>query len=262
MRLESLIRVAETPWPLADAALFAATAVLLVLAYRRRSIAIAPAALPALALVAMLTLFMPAGMFGAGHLFERLPLLLALLFAAALGEPARRSHAANPLLTALVAVTALRFMALIVGWGVYSGQYTAFARATARLPQQGTLATVLVLGDDRRDGLTPRCQMLGPIALMEKRVATPLFADPTQQPLLLKPRLRAITRSGTAPREARDGGWLPGTAADDEARLARIAADRTADAVLVCGRERLTRPLPANLRPLGSAGGIDVYAIS
>lgn len=262
LRLESLVRVAETPWPLVDTALFAATAVLLLVAFRRRAIALVPAAIPALVLVGVMTLVMPAGMFGAGHLFERLPLLLALIFAASLGEPPRRAPAADPLLTVLVAVTALRFMALTVGWSAYGQQYAAFERATTHLPQRATLATVLILGNDRRDGLTPRCQMLGPLAVMKKHAATPLFADPTQQPLLLRGELRTISRLGKGPRQAEDGGWLPGSTAQDEARLARIAADRSADAVLVCGRERLTRPLPANLRPIGSAGGIDLYAVS
>lgn len=262
VRLESLVRVAETPWPAIDAALFAATAIVALLAARRRAIALAPAAIPALALVAVMTLAMPAGMFGAGHLFERLPLLLGLLFAASLGEPSPRSPAANPLLTALVAVTALRFLALTVGWSAYGQQYAAFQRATERLPDHATLATVLVLGDDRRDGLTPRCQMLGPIAVMEKHAVTPLFAEPTQQPLLLREELHALTRSDRVSHVAQDGGWARASTSEDEARLARIAAQRSADAVLVCGGERLKGPLPANLRPIGSAGGIDLYAIS
>ncbi|WP_213980001.1 hypothetical protein [Sphingomonas sp. dw_22] len=261
-RFEALIRVAETPWPWLDGLLFAATVLILVLAFRRKWLCTVSAALPALALALLLVVVMPGGMFGAGHLFERMPLLFALLFAASLQETAPGAAGGGRLKLALLAVTLVRFAALDAGWSLYRQQYANFERVTADLPAHAIVAPMLVFGENSRDGLFPRCQMFPPLTVIEKRAATPLFADPTQQPLLLKSDLKGIAdvfRSATpAQQVAVSLSRLPFFYDD---MLARIVAERHASHVLMCGAERLKRPLPATMRRIATAGNLSLYEI-
>jgi hypothetical protein len=258
-RSEAIYRVAETPWPWLDLILFAATIAILFLAIRRGWIRVVPTMLPALALALLLVLVMPNGLFGAGHLFERMPLLFALLFAASLQETGTGGAG---LKLALLAVTLFRFAALDAGWSLYRQQYADFEQVTARLPAHAVLAPVFVFGKNPRDGLFPRCQMFPPLAVIEKRSATPLFADPNQQPLLLNPQLRALAdiyRSETPAEHAALGLARLPYHYDD--MLDRILADHHASHILMCGGERLKRPLPANLRPIAAAGNLALYEV-
>lgn len=256
-RTENIYRVAETTWPLVDLALFAGTLALLVWALRKGVLRIAPVAWPALAIAALLVAFMPGTLFSAGHLHERMPLLFGTIFAAALVV-----KAPSRALRLLAALTALRLAALIAGWSAYRQHYADFREVTARLPAHSLLASELVRGNDLRDGLAPRCQIYAPLAAIERNVATVLFTDPTQQPMVAHGRLLALMQSLPPPSGEEHAAIRMGRRPfhyDDE--LAAIAAGRRADFVLICGEAWLKRPLPANLERVARRGFLSLYRI-
>ena len=261
VRWESLYRVAETPWPLLDLVLFLAIAALLGWALRRGVLRIASMALPAMAIGALLLLALPNGLFGAGHLPERVPLLLGAMMAASLAVT-RPAAGARRALGLLAAMSALRLLAICAGWGAYRDGYQDFREVTGLLPRQSILATQLVMGDDLRDGLYPRCQMYGPLAVMERGAATSLFADPAQQPMRQQGRLLALVESLPPPSGSEyiaiRLGKRPFRDDDD---VAAIAAGRRADFLLICGEEGLKRRLPRNLERVARKGQLSLYRI-
>ncbi len=262
-RAESLLRVAETPWPALDAVLFIITATLLACAVWRGWLGIARVAIPALVLVAILFVVMPGALFGASHLYERMPLMFCLLLAASLHTRSESQPAARRCLLALLAIiTILRLFALCLGWSIYRQDYEAFHAVTKDLKPHSVLATELVLGNNRRDGMYPRCQMYGPLAVIEKQAAAMLFASPAQQPMVLRGRLRAYaetTRTMTGEVEAMIRlSRLPFHYDED---VATIASGRKADYLFMCGADRLKRALPSNLEPIARRGNLSLYRI-
>ena len=130
-RAEAIVRVAETAWPWLDLLLFVATMAILAVARRRGWITIVPAAWPMLAVALLLVAIMPNGMFGAGHLFERMPLLFGLLLAASIDVPRVVGTVAARLQVALLAIVLLRLIAVDVGWRAYAQQYADFDKVAA-----------------------------------------------------------------------------------------------------------------------------------
>jgi hypothetical protein len=240
--------------------LFSATILLLIVALRYRWIKIVPTAWPMLGAALTLVIVMPNGMFGAGHLFERMPLLFALLLAASIERGSPRTGEASMLLAAFAAVTLVRLVAVDIGWSAYRRQYADFLQVTASLPPHAMVAPLLVSGPDDRDGFFPHCQGLGPLTVTQRQAVSPLFADPAQQPLLMRIELDKMDDAIEA--EDRTAVALGLRPLRHDRQLARLAARRRAGYVIACGLSRLRRPLPSNVSEVASAGEISLLRIN
>src|SRR3546814_16050249 len=98
--------------------------------------------------------------------------------------------------------------------------------------------------------------MYRPLAVAMNGAVAPLFANPNHQPLLLAGPLKAA-QGGIVERDVRveyDRGYF-----DD--RLAEIAAESRFQYVIMCGRDRLTRPLPPGVRIAAEKGGLAVRKV-
>src|SRR3546814_85857 len=90
-----------------------------------------------------------------------------------------------------------------------------------------------------------------PLAVLTHGSVAPLFASPSQQPLRIKGPLESAVVESNGPNaslHARPGFY-------DE-RLAMLGKERRYDYAIICGRERLTRPLPPGVRIAAESGGI------
>lgn len=263
-RIEGIVRVADTPWSALDTTLFAATLAVLALALARRWIAVSGAMIPALVLTAGLVFVIPNGLFGALYLSERAALLLAVLFAASLRRGSGGRAGARIGWAALAAIAGLRLAAVIVGWSAYRQGYDDYRQVAEKLERRSVLAWVLVLGDDLRDGLNPRCNMYPTLAVIDRGVATQLFANPAQQPMTMTGRLLTLSTNVEIPLTAQQNAdfrrqGYPPFHYDD--RVAQASDPRLADYLMICGADRLRRPLPGNLELLSARGDLSLYRV-
>lgn len=263
-RLEGIVRVADTPWNALDAVLFVATVAVLALALLRGWIAVSRAAVPALALAAVMVFVIPNGLFGAAYLSERAALLLAVLFAASLRQGNGSPPGAGIGWSVLTAIAGLRLMAVILGWSAYRQGYDDYRQVAEKLAPRSVLAWVLVLGDDLRDGLNPRCNMYPTLAVVDRQVATHLFANPAQQPITMKGRVLTLSTNVEIPLTAQQNAdfrrtGYPRHYYDD--RVAQASDPRFADYLMICGADRLRRRLPANLELLSARGNLSLYRV-
>src|SRR3546814_2664995 len=93
----------------------------------------------------------------------------------------------------------------------------------AAVPEGALVIDILPTGEDKRDGLTPRCQMYRPLTVLTHGSVAPLFASPSQQPLRIKGPLESAVIESNGPNDsslhARPGFY-------DE-RLAMLAKERS-----------------------------------
>src|SRR3546814_11643291 len=89
-------------------------------------------------------------------------------------------------LAALFAIGLVRISAIFIGWSAYAGDYADYTRIMAAVPEGALVIAILPTGEDKRDGLTPRCQMYRPLTVLTHGSVPPLFASPSQQPARMK----------------------------------------------------------------------------
>ena len=262
-RAESLLRVAETDWPALDTSLFIASAGLVSWSFYKGWLTIERKLLPPLFIAAALIVFMPGSLFGAGHLHERMPLLLFTIFAACLVDRSQGSRQARSVLALLVTIATFRLAVVTYNWSEFRQRYEDFEVIAAKLEPNKLLAFVQVQGSDLRDGVMPRCQMYPALAVIEPRTATPLFADHTQQPILVKERLLALAKASkpASPEQIMKIQLSLHPYYYDE-KVAEISKGRLADFLLLCAGDRLLRPLPGNLEFLEGRGNLALYRIN
>src|SRR3546814_20669968 len=83
-------------------------------------------------------------------------------------------------LAALFAIGLVRIAAIFIGWSAYAGDYADYTRIMSAVPEGALVTDILPTGEDKRDGLTPRCQMYRPLTGLTHGSVAPLFASPSQ----------------------------------------------------------------------------------
>lgn len=268
-RLRTIVRVAESSYPFFDYASFALTVAVIAVALWKGWFRLHRWCLLALVFAALLCVLTPPSLFGVGYVSDRMPLVFVLLFVAALGF-ANPLPKAGPLSQAsllpqggriavalLAGVMLVRIAAMAIGWSDYARHYADFREVTSVIPKGALVTDVLPVGPDRRDGLLPRCQMYRPLLVVLNGDVAALFANPSQQPIRLAGPLLAAQMGGTGKPDLRVHS-TPGIYDD---MLADIAAKGRYEYILMCGRERLVRSLPAGLTIAAEKGGITVLRV-
>ena len=181
MRADAALRVAESGWPAADRLFGLVLWALLLggLATGRlrldRRLRIAAAGL------AVLVVLTPPTLFGVGHLAERMPLVLLAILAAGVA-PVRRRRGARSLAQALVVLLPLHLLMVTLAWSGAGEGYRAFLAAAGRLPARALAAPAYAEDSRHRDG-NRACKPLTFLLGLDRGLAVPTFANPTQQPL-------------------------------------------------------------------------------
>lgn len=252
-RLETIVRVAEGPSYPADALWLVLLAGMLVLAFRRRALRLAPiVAVPVLAGCALL-LVMPPALFGSGYVSDRIPLFLALVLVAGIMPGPGRLPL---LLPGLAALAGARLLMVLLSWQGAAADLADFDRVAQALPPGQVVAGLPVRATPHED-VPNRCEMYPPLLLIRHGHATPLFAIRTAQPLELRGLLGAarqeLQERPPGPQAPETMGTIIGAyarAGYPYLLLCQVAADRPLPetdypVVAAAGRFRLLRLAPA-----------------
>jgi hypothetical protein len=184
-RIDSLLRVAESTFPVLDRAFGLGLWLVLICAMALGALRPDPRLRVVLAMVAALVVLTPPNMFGVGHLDERIPLVLLALLAATLrAGPRPNGRAALALPSVLLAALTLHLALVSFGWWREGRSYDAYLTATQTLPEGG-LATIAYIGAMQERDLGRACKPLLPLLLLTRGMAIDTFANPTQQPLAI-----------------------------------------------------------------------------
>ncbi|WP_413874469.1 hypothetical protein [Albidovulum sp.] len=248
-RADAGLRVAESGWPLGDrlfgAALWALLAVGLGTGRLRLDRRLRLAAWAAAALVVLV----PPGLFGVGHLAERMPLVLLALLAAGLA-PARRAAGARALVQAVSVLLPLHLLMVTLVWARSGDSYRDFMAAAEGLPA-GSLAAPAFGPESQSRDSQKACKPLSFLLGLDRGLAVPTFADPTQQPLEIVGPLAAAMADYD--RRAAAASGLSGTA-----QVAALVASGF-DAVVLCQPPDAVAGAVAGARIIGSGRGWTLY---
>lgn len=253
-RLISIVRVAEGPSLAFDVVAMAVVAMLLVLLIGRRRVSVAPVAIPALLVFALLVVVMPPAMFGVGYVADRMPLVLAMLFTGSLDVRHRADRLETWIFAALAGLAVLRLGGIAMAWGTYGEDKRDFDAIAAALPR-GVLVENIVVGGDRLDYSRRRCTMFGPLLIAENGMVGRLFANETQQPLVMTGPLLAAINSQTRPPR---GSQLTRGYFDT---VVTATAHSAFPWLLICDADRLTSPVPATLHQVAHKGRFTLYSL-
>ncbi len=249
IRADAALRVAETNWPVADrlfgAMLWGLIGVGLATGRLRldRRLKLASIILVLLVFVA------PPNLFGVGHLAERLPLCLLAMLAAGLSQTPRDPRAAQ-VSRALIALLPLHLLMVTLGWAHERESYVRFLDVAETLPPGGLGAAAFdadVQSRDERRSCKPLSFLLG----LDRGIAVPTFANPTQQPLMIVGPL-AEAMAAYDQREA---------AEPDLAGAAQVSAMIASgfDMVVLCHRSDATAAPVQGAATVGSGPGWTLY---
>ncbi len=238
-RLETMARVAEGPTLGFDLVTFGLTLAILVAMLVNRRTTFVRIAWPALAILALLALIIPPHMFGVGYISDRIPLFFAMVALAALVADPTVERLTSPYLLSLSALVIVRLGYIGMDWQAYRPDVAAFERIARQIPP-GQLVKTVTVGQRRGHAPGARCEMFGPLLTTLHRQATPLFANVSQQPLVLTGRLRAAVAALPSGRGAPEG---------DRSHESQVitAALNHFDYVLICDGERLPAPFPGRI---------------
>lgn len=253
-RIITIFRVSESPYPILDYFTFCVVICLVVTAVYRGMIKVHRAAIPAIAVFALLIFVTPPTLFGVGFISDRVPLVFAMLSIAAIGV-GDRDIVPHWLAFGLGALVLLKIGAVTVGWSTYARDYADFQKVMTGYPR-GALLVDMAATPWQRDANQRRCEMFRPLALPENQAVVPLFANATQQPLSLDGALEAAVKVLPAP----DKRWVP-----DEyqnRRFAQILRAGTFQFVLICDGRPLPTPLPNGVADVKRVGRFQLVQLS
>lgn len=253
-RLTTIVRVAEGPSMLFDAVTLVVMIALLVLLMRRGRVAITATAWPALIAAALLVVVMPPAMFGIGYVADRMPLFFGLLFVGSLTVRPSVGAFDRRVFAAIALLVALRVGAIALDWRDYGREYADFQQVAAAVPQ-GTMVETIAVGAQRLDYSRRRCHMYGPLLITEHGTIGRVFANETQQPLVLAGPLQAAINA--SPRPDTRLSTRPGYYDD----VVEAAARGPFPLLLLCDADRLKKPLPEPLRVIVQNGRFTLVAI-
>lgn len=249
IRADAGLRVAESGWPPGDrlfgAALWALLAAGLVTGRLRLDRRLGPAAWAAAALVVLV----PPGLFGVGHLAERMPLLLLALLAAGLA-PARQTAGAPVLVRAISVLLPLHLLMVTLVWARSGDAYRDFLAAAERLPARSLAAPAFAAESQSRDD-QKACKPLSFLLGLDRGLAVPTFANPAQQPLEIVGPLAAAMADYD-----RRVAATPGPSG--AAQVAALVASGF-DAVILCRPPGAATARVAGARAVGAGQGWTLY---
>lgn len=217
----AIVRVADSPSLWLDVLSFVAVGACLILAWRRGLVRVSAAAVPALLVLAVLSVLMPPSLFGVGKIADRVPLLASLLLAASLYQTTAGGWLRGWPEKALAALLLVRLAANAIGYAQYRSDFDDFAAVARLAPAHALIAEASPPPLRERDQDNMRCQMYGPLMVPLHGNPTPLFAIPSQQPMTMKGDLAA-----------RYGREVVGKTAVDDPLL---SAEPQFDYYLACG---------------------------
>ena len=229
--LRTILRVEEGPSGWFDVATFAIQLLAVGCLLWRRQLDL-PRRTHFLAIVVVVLAALPLPtLFGVGYIADRIPLFAALVLVGIISVQPGEWTSTSKVLGALIAVTAfVRLAAMSVSWQPYTQFYAEFRSIAEKIPS-GSLTESIAAGSGRHETGIPRCEMYGPLLIMQFGEVGPLFADEKQQPLRMIGRLKGGGAAGTV-----DPGY-----ADQVVNALRAGYDY----VLVCNAQLLQKPIPA-----------------
>jgi hypothetical protein len=204
-----------------DVACFALAVIGLGWAYWRRWIALAPAMIVPLALLAIVYLAMPTQLLGASGADRRLPLALFVTLFGSSAWAAPRPRLERLYLGAAAVMLALRLATVTASWQASDRDYRALLAGLDRVPIGSRIAVAFPEGAVNVVA-TPLVHF--PVLAVARRQAfvPTLFAEAGQQPVTLRPPFRAL-----AERLSPDSLWaafVTGAAPLDADQRAALAA--------------------------------------
>lgn len=239
--LEAILRVEEGPSLYFDiATLFLQAGIILFLMWRGRVRLARPAWLAIGVGILLASIPIPP-MFGMAFIADRLPLFASLLLIGALCvRQGPWGGVERATLAVLIVTVLVRLAATAISWHGYADLYREYVAVTAHIgPRKLTVPVMVGLGN--HETKVPRTEMFGPLLIIQREQAGPLFADPDQQPLLMKgPLKKAVGDLALRP------GGIGGIFLDPY-RYVTAAAASGFDYMLVSNAHLLTRPLPPEL---------------
>jgi hypothetical protein len=244
-RLSTILRVEEGPAYWFDLATLTLQLAAIALLLSKRSASIPRNSWPPVALGLILMIAVPSKLFGAFYISDRMPLFAALCALGCLSFVGFGRHAADRLAgTVIVSVAAVRLAVTAVAWHGYGAQYREFQSLEPKIAQ-GSLVSEVMIGAGHHETKVPRCEMFGPMLVLDDRAAAPLFSDPNQQPLVKTGRLKTAAESlqGAVP--------VPRPETVDYRPYMAGAIKAGFDYLLVCNANLLSQPLPAGLEVIG-----------
>lgn len=246
LRLDAALRVVETGWPMADRLFGLALWALIGVGLATGRLRLDRRLRLVTALCLVLSVAVPPGLFGVGHLPERLPLLLLAVLAGALVPV---GGGAGSLLPRFALLVPLHLGMISVAWAGAGQVYRGFLAATEHLPAGLLAAPAFEAGRLDRDA-NRRCKPLTFLLGLERGAAVPTFANPTQQPLEITGPLAAAM----AAYDARE------TAAPDVAGVAQVEAVLASgfDLALLC-HATATPPPVGGARIVATGRGWTLY---
>ncbi len=249
LRADAMLRVAESGWPPADRlfglALWGFLAAGLAAGHlrldRRLRIAVAGGA--------ALVVLTPPSLFGVGHLAERMPLVLLAILAAGL-TPVRQAARGRAVALALVVLLPLHLLMVTLVWARAGESYRDFLAAAERLPAHRLGAPAFASGNRSRDSHLA-CKPLSFLLDLDRGLAVPTFANPTQQPL----RITGPLAAAMAAYDAREAA-MPGLSGS--AQAAALMASGF-DVVVLCHPPDAAAGEIAGARIVASGPGWTLY---
>lgn len=246
-RIQTIVRVSESPALWFDALTFTATIIILSVLYYNRSLLISRKMRPALILGGVLIVAVPPAMFGVGYVADRMPLFLALTFLSSLSFQPKGGKLDGICTIFLAIMVAARVGFIGIDWSRYRGEMEQYQTVAQAIPSRTLVSGFDVeLGrDDPADG---RCAMYTPLLVLLNGQAVPLFAYATQQPLTLIGPLAAAV----------DG--LPESKGQSDAPsyfasyIATAGTQRYFQYLLICNADRLKAPYPPGAKVTAFAG--------
>lgn len=227
-RLATIVRVAESPSLLLDAAGFVLAIAVLALLLVRRAIAVPRFTLPAIGIGVLLVVVTPPALLGVGFIADRMPLFLALLLTGVIVVRSPATRFDQACIAALVVLAMVKVAWIGVSWQGYRQDFAQFQRVADAIPSRSIVGYVNS-ANHSRDEAAPRCNMYGPLLIPLHGQATDIFAFSTQQPISLAGRLDAAVKS--AVRANPPDGRL----AEPETLFLKMQRDGLFDYVLTCG---------------------------
>ena len=240
-RLSTILRVEEGPAYWFDLTTFAVQAIAVCFLLWRGQMTIVKAAWPLIAIAMLLMAIVPSELFRVFYISDRMPLFAALCLLGALSiRPVPWARTSRIACAMLIATVLVRLGAVALDWNSYDRIYKEFQTVAVRIPH-GSLTIGIMGGSGHHETRVPRCEMYGPLVIIEYGQIGPLFADRNQQPLLLAGDL------GRAQDRLQSTMLIPDERTEDYNPYMIAAAAAGFDYLLVCNSQLLTRPFPPNL---------------
>jgi hypothetical protein len=201
--LEALLRVEEGPPLRFDVAtLFAQIGIVIFLIGRDR-LSVARLAWLAVAASALLALIPIPTLFDVAFISDRIPLVAALVLIGSLVvRPGPWLGTDRIAVAALIGIVVVRLGAIAISWHGYGTTYREFVSVAEQIPREKMTIPVMV-GSGNHKTKVARTEMYGPLLVIQREQAGPLFSDEKQQPSLLNGPLKSTMDDLASRQESR-----------------------------------------------------------